>query len=613
MKNKSINKDKIKELKEINLSKRKNKFQRIQAKLTNKNNKNSQLHKKHLNFQKKSLQHKKKFIEKQIKRVELKYKNKITNVNKQINSYSKSTKNKEVEQFENGLFKKYFIYKTQIIDKRFNSKIKKIKYQQEIAKITNEQANIFINNIEIDRHLNHKINDQRLELTRNFLIKSNRLQSKKEQFEKLKKQEINSLLKQQRTLPAFNAFTKLKNDYENFKSLFIFNKEIRNIFSLLSSHLRRYSMVYIFGFVLFSFYIATNGQNVKPEQFINIIEGNTYILIIGLAMLMVIVGGYIDLSVGSLMGFLGAFSVVVFNRTGGNLILTLVATIALGSVVGVIQGVLIGYFKMPAFIVTLGGMLMFQGLILWLTESATITPQNKNYTEFVTGSIPDIIVGDFHIFSFLIIFLLGIIASIIMIIGRNKKAKYGIINDTIISFILKLLFIIAIFSVVAYSVAFSIFGLKYYIIYIMILAVVFLFIMQNTSFGRKIYAIGGNAKSAVLSGINRARTTVYIFVITGAMVGFASIVFTGVQTSAAPAVSGSGYELDVISSVFVGGASMSGGIGTVQGTIIGGLILGYINSGMILLNLGSDMQKIVKAIVLVTAVGYDIFSNRKIS
>lgn len=505
----------------------------------------------------------------------------------------------------------YYNFRIRRMKLKYERKNKKLDLDLSTAKITDKEFQSKDNNIQIDRHLNLEFLENKKKKYQNFIIKKNRIQNKINNLQNLQKREIEDLKICEKIIPPNNYFKGVKDVIATLKSIYILGFSLNSILQSISSHLRKYSMIYTLFFVVGIFFFMTGGSNLNADQFRLIIQSNAFILIIGMAMLMVIVSGYIDLSVGSLMGFLGALSVITFNRTG-NLGLSIIFTMVVGGAVGMIQGILIGYLKIPSFIVTLGGMLLFKGLILWVTSSQTIIPDTEEYQQFIVGSIPDVKIGDFHLFSFLIVFACGLISALIMFISRNKKAKYGIVSNSNISFSIQIAFIIGMFSLVAYLMGYSLFGLHYYVLYIMGLAILFMFIMQNTSFGRKIYSIGGNSKAAILSGINKSRVTTYVFIITGITVAFASVVFTGIASSANPQVSGQGYELDVISSVFVGGASMSGGIGTIQGSLIGGLILGFINNGMNLLNLGIQMQYIIKAAVLISAVGYDIFSNRKI-
>ena len=606
----------IQEIRDKNLEKIKSKNLKTNLKEENKNKKNVLKNKKETDFSSIFLAKKKEEVDRKIKSLEEKYNDKIDTLKAQEKIISKETTSNEEEILKNSSRVTKYRKKIETINASIYKKIEKVKYNVSIAKITDEEGTNKINEINMDAGLIYERWDKKI-VYYSELTSSKKILLKISKLEKEKKKQVAQLEVSLKKTPATNQTSAIIDKINMFKTKRVFNLQISEIIEKTTSHLRRYSMFYILAFVVLVFAVNTSGGNLKTFQFNNIIQNNAFILIIGLGMLLVILAGYIDLSVGSLMGFMGALSVQIYNQTD-SMVMTVIFTIGIGASIGFVQGALIGYFKMPAFIVTLGGMLLFQGLILMITKSQTIIPNadimgDSSYIQAITGSMPDIVIGtQFHIIAFAIILSLGIIASLLMFLGRKKKAKYGIVNDSQISFYAKISFIVIMFAGLAYYFSNSLFGLRYYVVYLLILVVAFIFITQNTSFGRKIYAIGGNKKAAELSGINSARVTVYIFMIVGGLVGFAAIIYTAIISNAGPAVSSAGYELDIISSVFVGGASMSGGIGTIQGTLIGGLILGYINNGMTLMNFQADMQKVIKAIVLLSAVGYDIYSNRKI-
>lgn len=555
-------------------------------------------------------------IKQAILKINEKYDNKILIVEEKIKLISSETTEQEKESLENSSLIKYYNLRIEWIKRAFEKKVNKVKYLESIAKLSTEKAEKEITKLSVDEGAAYTRWDRRIVFKKDN-TSLQKLKNKIIKYNNLRKKEIDALEKRnEATLPK-NNISKYKDIFETLKSKYIFGKQIRDINQKISSHVKKFSMFYILGIILAIFAITTKGLNLKSDAFMSVIHNNTYVLIIGLGMLLVIVAGYIDLSVGSMMGFIGAMSIIVFNAIG-NMPLTIIIIVIMGACFGIVQGVLIGYFKLPSFIVTLGTMLLFQGLILTITKSLVLSPNadiygKSKYIEFITGSMPDIKVGNFYIFAFILIIAMGLVSVMLMTLGRNKKAKYGLVTDSIMVFSLKIVFMIGMFGIVAFYIATSLFGLRYYLIYVLILVALFIFITQNTTFGRKIYAIGGNKKAAMLSGINASRVTMYIFTLNGAMVGFAAIVFTGIMTAASPLVPSQGYELDIISSVFLGGASNSGGIGTVSGTFIGGLILGYINNGMALMNLQADTRKVVKAVVLLAAVGYDIYSNRKSS
>ena len=609
----------IQELKNRNIAKRQIKIDKKVAKQKKIENKNIEMEKRFTSFSKHySLEKTKKInleIQKIAKKYDLKIK-KIKNLFQKINLKYPDLEKKEKKKLKNASIIKYYQSRIDRIKRQYSNKIEKINYSFKIGKLTKEEAQEKIEKLRIDEGASYERWDSAIVERRNLTTKR-KFEKKIKKLELSKREQIKNLENSLKTSTPTTNIKAIRDKWQIQKSKYIFGLEVRTILNNISKHIKKYSMFYVLASIIVFFAISTKGVSLGSANFVdNIIMNNTYIYIIGLGMLLVIIGGYIDLSVGTMMGFLGAISIMIFNMTE-NILATLLLTIMFGVGIGFINGILIGYFKMPAFIVTLGGMLLFSGLTLIVTKSETLTPisdifGNSDYIKFVTGAMPDIKIGKFFLFSFLIVFTLGIGAVWLMIIGRTKKAKYGLVTDSKFSFITKTIFIISMFAIVAFFAGNSTFGLRYYLLYIMVLIALFIFITQNTSFGRKVYAIGGNKAAAELSGISVGRTTTYIFMIVGAMVGFASIIFTGVMTAASPQVASAGYELDVISSVFVGGASMAGGVGSVSGTFIGGLVLASIRNGFDLMSISAPMQSVIKAIVLLGAVGYDIYSNRKI-
>ena len=585
--------NKIEELRKNNLEKRILKEQRQKQREENKNKKINVSNEQGLEFSKKFNEKKLQNLKNKKDVFNAKHKKIDEKLNELIKENSKSENSKKISFF-NRLVISFNQRRIKRLENSFKRKKEKVNFKLKIAKITEEKAKDDLDKLNIDESLKISALEKRVQQSQNYTKKqilANALVKNQKNLD-LKLQNI-SITEKRKFVP--NYIKLISSSWSIFKTnTYIFNLSIDSIFKKISGHFRKYSMYYILAFILGVFAMTTDLKNLNPENVVTVFSSNTYILIIGLGMLLVIVGGYIDLSVGAMLGFVGALSVQIYNQFNGNILLTLIFTIAFGMAFGLFQGFLIGYLKMPAFIVTLGGMLLFQGLLLTITDSKTLMlAGNSSYVEFVKASMPDVKVGNLNIFSFLIIFLGGLASSLLMFLGRQTKYRYGIALDGRIAFLIKQFCTIALFTVFAYMIGSSARGLQYYMIWIIALVVFFIFLTQNTTFGRKVFAMGGNKKAAALSGINTKLTTVYIFMIIGALASFAAIIHTGEMVSATPSA-GSGYELDVISSVFVGGASMQGGVGNVPGTVIGGLILGFINNGMNLMNYAADLQKLLK-------------------
>lgn len=388
------------------------------------------------------------------------------------------------------------------------------------------------------------------------------------------------------------------------------NIENISFFALIKQNMRKLSMFLVLGLILIIFAILTGGVNLTPRNITNIFIQNSYILILTVGMVLVIIIGNIDLSVGSLVAFLGALSAMVYN-TGIGVVPTLIISLILGALVGTFQAFWIAYMHIPAFIVTLSGMLLFRGLTYIITNVTPISLIDDKFKQIASGSI--------NIKGFSVAGLdgLSIVVAIVMVVAliyitlrtRRKQLAQGFIVYPFKFTVARLVTLSALIIFVFYK--FSAYrGIPTVFIVLLVVTAIFVFVTNNTVIGRYIYAVGGNAKSAKLSGINSEQVIFTTHVIMGVLCGLSGMVFTAYMNSALPQA-GQNFELDAIASCFIGGAAASGGIGTTIGAITGGLVMGVINNGMSLMNIGADWQYVVKAAILLLAVFYDIMSRRK--
>jgi putative multiple sugar transport system permease protein len=388
--------------------------------------------------------------------------------------------------------------------------------------------------------------------------------------------------------------------------------QIENIsfLSLAKQNMRKLSMFLVLGLILIIFAFLTGGVNLTPRNITNIFIQNSYILILTVGMVLVIIIGNIDLSVGSLVAFLGALSAMVYN-TGIGVIPTLIISLIFGALVGTFQAFWIAYMRIPAFIVTLAGMLLFRGLTYIITNVTPISLIDDKFKQIASGSL--------NIKGFTIAGLdgLSIVAAIVLIVSLTyftlrSRQKHVINGFTVYPFRFTMARIISLSALILFVFyKFSAYrGIPTVFLVLIIVTAIFVFITNNTVIGRYIYAVGGNAKSAKLSGINSEQVVFITHVIMGVLCGLSGMVFTAYMNSALPQA-GQNFELDAIASCFIGGAAASGGIGTTIGAITGGLVMGVINNGMSLMNIGADWQYVVKAAILLLAVFYDIMSRRK--
>jgi len=385
-----------------------------------------------------------------------------------------------------------------------------------------------------------------------------------------------------------------------------------NIKTLIFSNLRNYSMFIMLALIMIIFAPLTNGTNWSPRNFTNIFFQNSHVLILAIGMVMVIIVQGIDLSVGSVCAFIGALSAMIYN-TGVGLPVTLLASIAMGVVIGAFQGVWVAYAKLPAFIVTLAGMMLFRGLTYIVTKVNPISLKDNSYSLLATGTLDEILhldrIGPYFPTALYVAVIVLLVFFLAEFSGRKKKIANEFEVTPLPLFITKL----ALISLLALGLAdrFARYrGLPVVVLVVGITLFIFHYVLKNTVLGRYIYAVGGNPRSAKLSGINSEQVTFIVFCFMGGLAGLASVIFTGYLNSALPQT-GDLFELDAIAACYVGGVSAGGGIGTVIGVIFGGLVMSSINNGMFLMNLGTHYQKVVKAVILLFAVFYDVYTRRK--
>ncbi|MFK7902067.1 MAG: multiple monosaccharide ABC transporter permease [Nitratireductor sp.] len=390
----------------------------------------------------------------------------------------------------------------------------------------------------------------------------------------------------------------------------------------LMSHMREYGLLFALIAVMVFFQIVTDGTLLRAINVTNLLLQNSYIVIMALGMLIVIVAGHIDLSVGSVMGFVGALAAVMIVNYDMSPTLTMFICILVGGVIGGAQGYWIAYWKIPSFIVTLAGMLVFRGLSLWLLEGQSVGPFPREFQILATGFVPDLFpdgigAGIAQIFDVkrinALAFFTGILAAaFIFWIGFRQRARnkaYGIVDEPYGFFLVRNFVIAAAVIFIMYKLS-NFRGLPNVLITMSVLTIIYAFITQSTVIGRRVYALGGNEKAAKLSGIKTERLTFLAFVNMGMLAAAAGLVFAARLNTATPKA-GFALELDVIAAVFIGGASMSGGVGTIIGAVVGAFLMGVLNNGMSIMGIGIDFQQIIKGMVLLAAVIFDVYNKRK--
>ncbi|WP_187970033.1 multiple monosaccharide ABC transporter permease [Aquibium microcysteis] len=396
----------------------------------------------------------------------------------------------------------------------------------------------------------------------------------------------------------------------------------RGIGAYLASHLREYGLLLALIVVMIFFQIVTDGTLLRAVNVTNLLLQNSYIVIMALGMLIVIVAGHIDLSVGSVMGFIGALAAVMMVNHGYSMPVTIVVCLVVGGLIGAAQGYWVAYWKIPSFIVTLAGMLVFRGLSLWLLEGQSVGPFPREFQVIANGFVPDLfpagfgaaLAGLFDVRQVNVLALAAgvVTAAAVVWMGMTQRARnraYGIEDEPMAFFAVRNAIVAAALVFITFKLA-TFRGLPNVLITMGVLTIIYAFVTANTVIGRRVYALGGNQKAAKLSGINTERLSFFAFTNMGVLAAAAGLVFAARLNTATPKA-GFALELDVIAAVFIGGASMSGGVGTIIGAVVGAFLMGVLNNGMSIMGIGIDYQQMIKGLVLLAAVIFDVYNKNK--
>ena len=384
---------------------------------------------------------------------------------------------------------------------------------------------------------------------------------------------------------------------------------LRGIVGYLTGQLRQVGLFIALIVIVLFFQISTSGITLRPINVSNLVIQNSYILILAIGMVMVIIAGHIDLSVGSVVAFVGAMAGVMITQWNIPWPIAIVLCLVLGALVGAWQGFWIAYFGIPAFIVTLAGMLVFRGAAQIALQNQQISPFPDAFRKLGSGFLPAFGTSGYEPLTL----ILGLLATVVLILSslrqRSQRHKYNLESEPIWWFIVKLAFTAFLILFIALLLA-SYNGTPIVLVVLGVLVVVYSAVMARSVFGRHVYAIGGNLNAAALSGVKTKRVTFLLFVNMGVISALAGLVFTAQLNLASPSA-GTGFELDAIAAVFIGGAAVTGGIGTVTGAIVGGLIIGLLNNGMSILGVGTEYQSLIKGLVLLAAVAFDVYNKRR--
>ena len=388
-----------------------------------------------------------------------------------------------------------------------------------------------------------------------------------------------------------------------------------NTNSKVLDFVNKYTMVFALIAVVIFFSISTNGAILYPSNVSNLIAQNAYVFVLATGMLLcILTGGNIDLSVGSVVCFVGAVGATLMVSKHVNPVLAVIIMFVVGTLIGAWQAFWIAYVRIPPFIVTLSGMLIFRGLSNVVLDGMTVSIQDcTGFVRLFGGGancyVPDFFHGkDINITCLVAAALAVVIYCAIMINSRMKRLKKNYEVEAISPWTIKIILVCA--AIIAFGIRLAQYkGIPNVLLIVVGVIVIYSYITSNTTIGRHFYAVGGNEKATKLSGINTNRVYFLAYTNMGLLAALAGMITIARMTSAQPTY-GQNYEMDAIASCFIGGASAYGGIGTVPGVIIGALLMGVINLGMFSMGVDQNMQKVVKGLVLLAAVIFDVISKR---
>lgn len=375
--------------------------------------------------------------------------------------------------------------------------------------------------------------------------------------------------------------------------------------------LKKYTMVIVLVAVVVLFAVNTGGKMLLPQNVNNLIAQNAYVFVLATGMLFcILTGGNIDLSVGSVVCFIGAVGGKMMVTNGMNSYLSMLVMVLVGILIGAWQGFWIAYVRIPPFIVTLAGMLVFRGLSNVVLDGMTLAPMPDDFLGLFNNYVPDFFgMEGFNMTCFLVGVIVCVLYVLMVFKGRITRAKKGYRVEPLSGTLIKMVLICA--AVLAFMFRLAQYkGIPNSLVWIAVVIAVYTYISSKTTVGRYFYAVGSNEKATKLSGINTNRVYFLAYLNMGFLAAIAGMVTTARLNSSNP-TAGTNFEMDAIGACFIGGASAYGGTGTVPGVIIGALLMGVLNLGMSIMGVDQNMQKVVKGLVLLAAVIFDVVSKRK--
>ncbi|WP_019553823.1 multiple monosaccharide ABC transporter permease [Propionispira raffinosivorans] len=391
------------------------------------------------------------------------------------------------------------------------------------------------------------------------------------------------------------------------------NETTMNQRKLAMANLKQYGMMIALFVIYVIFLILSDGKNAAPMNINNLVMQNSYVVILSIGMLLCCLTANVDLAVGSIVAFCGAAAAIMVLDYHIAVPVTFAIVLLIGILVGMWQGFFIAVLKVPPFIVTLANMLVFRGLTMVILNGQTKGPLPQDFTQVGAGYLPQIFMQVGGTKIEILALIGGLLASVVLVLleirSRRNKLKHNFVVAPMWQVTAKMVVIIGVLNFITAKLALYM-GLPLVLLIMLALIIIYSFITNDTVAGRQVYAVGGNVNAARLSGINTDKVMFWVYTNMGLLAALAGIVLAARNASATPKA-GDTFELDAIAACYIGGAAVQGGSGTITGAVIGALVMGILNNGMSLIGWSVDIQRVVKGLVLLAAVTFDLYNKRK--
>lgn len=388
---------------------------------------------------------------------------------------------------------------------------------------------------------------------------------------------------------------------------FVIYKYFLTLISMFRTNIRDYGMFIALAVIFIVFGIMTEWIFLGPFNFTNLLNQTAYVSVLAVGMTLVIVTRQIDLSVGYIGAFMGAYVVVAVENGGQSVIIALLGALLIAIIVGIVKGYFVAKIKVPSFVVTLAGMFIFKGLLMFKTGNRTISTTNPFFLEVGTGYLPTVNIGKYDLITLLVGLLLIIFSIVAGLMNRRKNKQLNIPSEKIELFITKLVLVMAVISYLSYTFSANK-GISYLLLITVAVVVIYHFMTTQTTLGRRIYAVGGNPDAAELSGISVERIIIIVFISMGILSLISGVMYASRLNNTSPN-HGPFWELYAIAAAFIGGTSATGGVGKVVNAVIGSIVIMSLKNGMALAGIDANIEPIILGSVLLLAVVFDIYTR----